>query len=182
VKNAQIKNPGTDAEVTTFFVRIAFNEAPENGLPGMSAAVSIATATHDRVVTVPIQAVTSREAKKKEQKAGPREGTLAAGDKSAPPPAGTNGDQPPTTATTGKPKPVKVVFVVKDGKAEMREVHTGIASRTDIEILDGINEGEQVVDGPYRTLARELQDGNAVKVQQPKPGPGGPQGPQGGRS
>jgi HlyD family secretion protein len=77
---------------------------------------------------------------------------------------------------------VKVVFVVKDGKAEMREVHTGIASRTDIEILDGINEGEQVVDGPYRTLARELQDGAAVKVQQPKPGPGGEKGPQGGRS
>src|SRR3954470_1788542 len=185
VKNAQIKNPGTDAEVTTFFVRIAFTEAPENGLPGMSSAVSSAAATHARVVTVPIQAVTSREAKKKEQKLGPREGTLGVGDKAAPRPAGTNGnggDQPPTTATTGKAKPVKVVFVVKDGKAEMREVHTGIASRTDIEILDGVNEGEQVVEGPYRTLARELQDGNAVKVQEPKTGPGGPKGPQGGRS
>jgi HlyD family secretion protein len=182
VKNAQIKNPGTDAEVTTFFVRIAFNEAPDNGLPGMSAAVSIATATHDKVVTVPIQSVTSREAKKKEQKAAPLEGQMIAGDTAAPAPAGTNGDQPPAAATTGKPKPVKVVFVVKDGKAEMREVHTGIASRTDIEILDGINEGEQVVDGPYRTLARELQDGNTVKVQQPKPGPGGAPGPQGGRS
>src|SRR5437763_1860326 len=76
VKNAQIKNPGTDAEVTTFFVRIAFNEAPENGLPGMSATVSIATATHDRGVTVPIQAVMSREAEKKEEKLGQREGTL----------------------------------------------------------------------------------------------------------
>ena len=65
---------------------------------------------------------------------------------------------------------------------KMREVKTGIASRTDIEILDGINEGEQVVEGPYRTLARELQDGNAVKVQQPKPAPGGAPGPQGGRS
>ncbi|MFL5433218.1 MAG: efflux RND transporter periplasmic adaptor subunit [Myxococcales bacterium] len=182
VKNAQIKNPGTDAEVTTFFVRIAFNEAPENGLPGMSSAVSIATATHDKVVTVPIQAVTSREAKKKEQKLAPREGQMIAGDKAAPAPAGTNGDQPPAAAASGKPKPVKVVFVVKDGKAEMREVHTGIASRTDIEILDGINEGEQVVDGPYRTLARELQDGAAVKIQQPKPGPGAEKGPQGGRS
>src|SRR5438128_4961309 len=102
VKNAQIKNPGTDAEVTTFFVRIAFNQAPENGLPGMSSAVSIATATHDKVLTVPIQAVTSREAKKKEQKAGPREGTLVAGDKAAPPAANTNNsnsNEPPTTAS-----------------------------------------------------------------------------------
>jgi len=94
VKNAQIKNPGTDAEVTTFFVRIAFNEAPENGLPGMSSAVSIATATHDRVVTVPIQSVTSREAKKKEQKAAPREGQLIAGDGAAPAPTATSRPPP----------------------------------------------------------------------------------------
>ena len=62
-----------------------------------------------------------------------------------------------------KPKPVKVVFVMKDGKAEMREVKIGIASRTDIEIVSGVNEGEQVVDGPYRTLARDLQDGQAIE-------------------
>src|SRR4029078_12125027 len=42
-RNAQIKNPGTDAEVTTFFVRIGLDAPPEGGLPGMSAAVSIAT-------------------------------------------------------------------------------------------------------------------------------------------
>ena len=49
--------------------------------------------------------------------------------------------------------------------AQMREVHTGIASRTDVEILDGVAEGETVVDGPYRTLARELQDGPRVNAQ-----------------
>jgi HlyD family secretion protein len=77
---------------------------------------------------------------------------------------------------------VKVVFVVdKDGTAQMREVQTGIASRTDVEILSGVNEGETVVDGPYRTLARELQEGQKVKPQ--KPGQGaGDKGPQGGRS
>ncbi|TMA09143.1 MAG: efflux RND transporter periplasmic adaptor subunit [Deltaproteobacteria bacterium] len=63
-KNAQIKNPGTDAEVTTFFVRVGLDVPPEGALPGMSSAVSISTATHDNVVMVPIQAVTSREAKK----------------------------------------------------------------------------------------------------------------------
>jgi HlyD family secretion protein len=198
-KNAQIKNPGTDAEVTTFFVRVGLDVPPEGALPGMSSAVSISTATHDNVVMVPIQAVTSREAKKKEQKAAPREGQIAMADATT---AGagnnaTNGsgaasgsgaaggsgkDDPPTKASTGKPKPVKVVFVVdKDGTAQMREVQTGIASRTDVEILSGINEGETVVDGPYRTLARELQEGQKVKPQ--KPGQGtGDKGPQGGRS
>jgi HlyD family secretion protein len=186
-KNAQIKNPGTDAEVTTFFVRVGLDVPPEGALPGMSSAVSISTATHDNVVMIPIQAVTSREAKKKEQKAAPREGEIKVADATTTSgTSGTNGgygkDDPPTKATTGKPKPVKVVFVVdKDGVAQMREVQTGIASRTDVEVLSGIAEGETVVDGPYRTLARELQEGQKVKPQ--KPGQGaGDKGPQGGRS
>ena len=187
-KNAQIKNPGTDAEVTTFFVRVGLDVPPESALPGMSSAVSISTATHDNVVMIPIQAVTSREAKKKEQKATPREGEIKVADATTTTgTSGTNGgygkDDPPTKAATGKPKPVKVVFVVdKDGAAQMREVHTGIASRTDVEILDGVAEGDTIVDGPYRTLARELQEGQKVKPA-PKGGPGGSdKGPQGGRS
>jgi len=186
-KNAQIKNPGTDAEVTTFFVRVGLDVPPEGALPGMSSAVSISTATHDNVVMIPIQAVTSREAKKKEQKAAPREGEIKVADATTTTgTSGTNGgygkDDPPTKAATGKPKPVKVVFVVdKDGVTQMREVQTGIASRTDVEVLSGIAEGETVVDGPYRTLARELQEGQKVKPQ--KPGQGaGDKGPQGGRS
>jgi HlyD family secretion protein len=190
-KNAQIKNPGTDAEVTTFFVRVGLDVPPEGALPGMSSAVSISTATHDNVVMVPIQAVTSREAKKKEQKAAPREGEIKVADATTANTTTAGGgaaggglakDDPPTKAATGKPKPVKVVFVVdKDGVAQMREVQTGIASRTDVEILGGVNEGETVVDGPYRTLARELQEGQKVKPQ--KPGQGaGDKGPPGGRS
>jgi HlyD family secretion protein len=178
VKNAQIKNPGTDQEVTTFFVRVAFAERPDQALPGMSSAVSIAVATHDNVVSIPIQAVTSREPKKRETKTQ-REGTLVAANPGAA--TANTSDAPAAAAATGKPKPVKVVFVVKDGKAEMREVRIGIASRTDIEILEGINEGETVVDGPYRTLARELQDGQGVKVLPPGK-TGESKGPQGGRS
>ena len=182
-KNAQIKNAGTDAEVTTFFVRVGLDSPPEGGLPGMSSAVSISTATHDNVVMVPIQAVTSREAKKKEQKAAPREGVMTAQAAPSSSAGGAVANDPPTKASTGKPKPVKVVFVVdKDGVAQMREVHTGIASRTDVEILDGISEGEVVVDGPYRTLARELQDGQKVKPQKPGEKGSDKPGPQGGRS
>ena len=157
-KNAQIKNQGTDAEVTTFFVRIGLDAPPEGALPGLSASVAIATATHPKVLTVPIQAVTSREPKK------------SAG---APDGGADDGGAPAATASaSGKPKPSKVVFVVAaDGTAQQRAVHTGIASRADVEILDGINEGDTIVDGPYRTLARELEDGQTVKVL-PKDGSG----------
>jgi HlyD family secretion protein len=162
-RNAQIKNPGTDAEVTTFFVRVGLDVPPEGGLPGMSAAVSIATATHTSVITVPIQAITSREPKKKEEAPKPPGDTQT---------AGYGGPDAGAPAAGGKPKPVKAVFVVtKDGKAEMRVVRTGIASRADVEVLEGLAEGETIVDGPYRTLARELKDGQAIKVQ-PKGGPG----------
>src|SRR5712675_1015362 len=88
-----------DQEVTTFFVRVAFAEPPESALPGMSSAVSIAVATHDNVVSVPIQAVTSREPKKKEQKSAPREGTLVAAGRGGP--TATESDAPPAVAATG---------------------------------------------------------------------------------
>jgi HlyD family secretion protein len=175
-KNAQIKNQGTDAEVTTFFVRVGLDSPPEGALPGLSAAVAIATATHAKALTVPIQAVTSREPKKKS-------------DGTAPAPAGSAGvdggveDGSSQTAANGKSKPSKVVFVVdKDSTAQMRTVRTGIASRADVEILDGVAEGDTIVDGPYRTLARELEDGQTVKVM-PKGGAGeSGSGPPGGRN
>jgi len=150
-------------------------------------SVAINSATHDNVLMVPIQAVTSREAKKKEEKSPAREGSLVATSSAAPAGQGANpaakAGAPPTVAATGKPKPVKVVFVLKDGKVEMREVKIGIASRTDVEVLEGLAEGETVVEGPYRTLARELSDGQPAKVAKPAPGkPGGPEPPPGGRS
>src|SRR5258708_34200962 len=65
-KNAQIKNPGTDAEVTTFFVRGGLDPPPEGALPGMSRAVAIASATHDTGVRSPIPPVPSPSADNQE--------------------------------------------------------------------------------------------------------------------
>lgn len=178
-KNAQIKNQGTDAEVTTFFVRIGLDTIPEGALPGLSAAVSIAVAKRSKVITVPIQAVTSREPKR-DEKPGPEgsgEPAASAAPTVEPAPSGAASAAP---TPGGKPKPMKVVFVfTKDGKAEMRPVKTGIASRTDVEILDGLSEGETIVAGPYRTLARELQDGQSIKEQPKDDEKGGPPRPGG---
>ena len=66
----------------------------------------------------------------------------------------------------------KVVFVVDgDKKVHPRRVKTGIASDTDVEILEGLKDGEQIVEGPYRTLAKDLKDGDAVEESTPG-GPG----------
>ena len=154
-RNATVKNQGTEAEVTTFFVRLALTETVAGALPGMSGQASIATDTRDGAVVVPIQAVTVRPEKE-----------VATGAKAEPADAG-----PAAPARAGKRprrEPLrKVVFAIEDGVARLRPVETGLASDTEIEILSGLREGERVVEGPYRILSRELADGRRVTEEPP---------------
>ena len=128
---------GTQEEVTNFQVKVSVLDPLPSLRPGMSVTVDIITAHHPEALSVPIQSVVMR------------------------PPLKEEGD---TLATKGKKsKPVEAVFVVKDGIAHQREVKTGISSETDMEILDGLKEGEKVVTGGYREL-RNLKDGDKVKI------------------
>ncbi|MBI4935869.1 MAG: efflux RND transporter periplasmic adaptor subunit [Actinobacteria bacterium] len=151
-RDAVIKNAGTDNEVINYPVWVALTKPPAAALAGMSGQVTVDTETHPEVVAVPIQAVTVRP------RAAPDGGVAT---------------KAPATGRADKLE--KVVFVVKDGKASRRRVTAGVSSETHLEILDGLQAGEEVVEGPYRVLARELKDGAAVKVDtgQPKK-PGGP--------
>ena len=72
---------------------------------------------------------------------------------------------------------VGAIGVSSENKAQMRRVRTGIASDTELEILEGLVEGDKIVEGPYRTLSKELNHGDAVR----EPQPGGPGGMKGGR-
>jgi len=57
-----------------------------------------------------------------------------------------------------------VVFVVKDGKAEERELKTATITRRAVEILDGVKEGEKVITGPAKAVPA-LSTGTKVKTQ-----------------
>lgn len=165
-RNATVKNAGTDAEVTTFVVRLALTAPVPGALPGMSAQASISTDTRDGAVVVPIQAVTVRPEK-----------DLAAGGK---PPAPED-KAPPQGGPGKKPRrePLrKVVFVIQDGVARLRPVETGLASETEIEIVSGVGELERVVEGPYRILSREIADGRRV-TEEPAGGKGKARGGKG---
>jgi len=63
----------------------------------------------------------------------------------------------------------------------VRRVRTGIASDSELEILEGLQDGDRVVEGPYRTLSKELKDGDLVREPE-MGGPGGPGGRGGRRS
>jgi HlyD family secretion protein len=152
-QRALIKNEGTEAEVTTFPVTVALDTRPPRVLPGMSAEVRISAETHDDVLLVPIQSVTVRPEKSLPDYKPPVEGESL-------------------TVKRRAETLSKVVFVVDGGKVEARRVVTGIASDTDLEIVQGLKEGESVVEGPYRTLSKELKNGDMVREPQ-QGGPGG---------
>ena len=59
----------------------------------------------------------------------------------------------------------EVVFVLqKDGKVKKTIVKTGIQDINYIEILNGLNAGDEIVTGPYNAVSKTLKDGNKVKV------------------
>ncbi|MCI0573018.1 MAG: efflux RND transporter periplasmic adaptor subunit [Myxococcaceae bacterium] len=159
-QKALIKNPGTEAEVTTFPVKVALATRPPGVLPGMSAEVRVFAETHNGAILVPIQSVTVRP------------------EKSLPDaPAAVPGDGTSLSAGKRGEQLAKVVFVVDTTmKATARKVRTGIASDTELEILEGLQEGDRVIEGPYRTLSKELKHGDVVT--EGKGGPGGPRGRQ----
>jgi HlyD family secretion protein len=119
----------------------------------MSAQAAVSTDTREDAVVVPIAAVTVRPEKDLQPKAPGTTDQAAA----APPP-------PPPPGKKAKREPLKkVIFVVQDGVARLRQVETGLASDTEIEIVSGLQPGEKVVEGPYRALSKELADGKKVK-------------------
>lgn len=64
----------------------------------------------------------------------------------------------------GKSKDEEGVYVHKAGKAEFTPIATGLAGETNIEIVRGLAEGQEIVTGPFRAL-RELKDGGKVREQ-----------------
>jgi HlyD family secretion protein len=56
------------------------------------------------------------------------------------------------------------VLVVKENKIELRKVLIGLRTQTQVEILEGLKEGEQVVTGPF-TFIRQAKDGQAVRIE-----------------
>ncbi|MEO8703040.1 MAG: efflux RND transporter periplasmic adaptor subunit [Kofleriaceae bacterium] len=140
-RDAIVKNAGTENEVTTFPVWVSLAVPPARVLSGMSAQVTISTETHDDVVAVPIQAVTVR------------------------PPDGEGSAAGSGSGARAKRKLDKVVYVIADGMVRKRTVEVGLSSETHVEITKGLKVGEVVVEGPYRTLARELADDMRVTTE-----------------
>jgi len=163
----QTVGAGSQEEVTNFLVKVSLLDLPGGLRPGMSATVDIMTETRRNAIKIPIQCVTAREPVSEEEKEKRKKGGGEADtDTTAPDLAEATEDSRGRSGET--PKPVTVVFVVRDGVAHQTEVKTGIQSDTEWEITDGIEEGQEVVSGSYRILSKQIRDGSLVKVDNSK--------------
>jgi HlyD family secretion protein len=144
---------GTQSEATKFQVKIRINE-PESFRPGMSVTADIETRYRTNVLAVPIQSVTTRLPK----------GAVQAAPGSDPSGRDELGGRERAGGAVKLARPEEVVFVVVEGKAVMRKVKRGISDDTHTEILEGVEEGQEVISGGYKAISRELEDGKAVRV------------------
>ena len=121
--------------------------------PGMSATVEIQTETASNVLTVPIQAVTTRAdtSERKNKKIEDEEDDNEDGEMVE-------------EEDDGKTEELKeYVFVYEDGMAKIVSVKTGVQDNMHIQILEGIEDGQEVITGPYRAVSKKLKHKDKVE-------------------
>ena len=145
VSTAQTISSGQEAK--DFKVVVALENPPADLLPGLSTTARITTAKRSSALAIPIQALTIRE-----------KGELNPVNKS-------KSSVQAAAPGGGNPKEeLQGVFVLKNKKdAVFVPVVTGISGPTDIEVTNGLQEGDEIVTGSYKVL-RTLRNGASVKV------------------
>jgi len=137
---------GTE-EAKDFKVVVTLDQPSEELRPGLSTTAKITTAQKPNVLALPIQALTTFTP--------------------PPPNSGNSNVEAASSASSNKTPPVQGVYVVdKDAHGKQRAkfvpVTTGITGATDIEVVSGLQDGQEIVTGPYKTL-RGLKNGALLK-------------------
>ena len=139
-------------EAKDFKVVVALDNPPDEIRPGLSCTGKITTSTRQNVLTIPIQALTVRQKGDLEAKpAGKGAKTPEVAVKSDP------------AAEKAKKEEIQGVFVIQGEKAVFQKVETGITGATDIEVLSGLKDGDQIITGTYQVI-RTIKNETQVKV------------------
>jgi HlyD family secretion protein len=142
-------------EAKDFKVVIAMDDPPDEVRPGLSCTAKITTAVRPNALTIPIQALTVRQKGDLEPQPAP-------------------GAAPKTVVklTPAQEKirkeEVQGVFVVENNKAVFHKVETGITGSTDIEVLSGLKESDQIITGTYQVI-RTIRNLADVKIDNKPP-------------
>src|SRR5271165_6374815 len=140
-------------EAKDFKVVVNLSDPPPDLRPGLSTTAKITTATRTSALAIPIQALTLRTKEQLDKQ------TSGAGAVHAAAPSTTDA----ASKIPKKNADIQGVFVIRNRKAEFVPVTTGITGTTDIEVLDGLKESDEVITGSYKVL-RTLRPGSSVKI------------------
>ena len=143
---------GTSADqVTNFEVKIRIQKSSYEHLiesfkhpfrPGMTASVDIRTEIKENIKLVSIQSVTTRK------------------DSSS-----VESRKNKYTKDDSEKEVFECVFIHKNGKAILKSVQTGIQNDQSIEIIYGLNEGEEIIKAPYSAVSKKLRNKMTVSVE-----------------
>ncbi len=135
----------TSDQVTNFIVKVSIDPNSYKDLvsptkrfpfrPGMSASVDINTDKKDEVLSVPIQAVTTRIPEEDDK-----------GEK------------------VSKADPIEVVFIASGDTVRQIKVKTGIQDDDFIQILSGLENGTEVISAPYSAISKDLKEGDEIRI------------------
>jgi HlyD family secretion protein len=144
-------------EAKDFKVVVTINNPPENLRPGLSTTAKITTASKQNTLAIPLQALTIRTKADLEEKK-PGKGAVEAAT--------------PAKVDKDAKQEIQGVFVLtgkgNQRKVEFKKVETGITGTTDVEVVSGLAEGDEIVTGSYKVL-RTLKNGASVKVNNTAP-------------
>jgi HlyD family secretion protein len=150
-------------EAKDFKVVVTVSDPPQDLRPGLSTTAKITTAARGNVLSIPIQALSVRtKAQLEQEKAAP--GSVHA----AAPVPNDVASKDKSNGNKDQKQDVPGVFVIRNKKAEFVPVTTGIAGTSDIEVLNGLKEGDEVITGSYKVL-RTLRSGSSVKIDNSAP-------------
>ena len=147
--SANSTGAGSTEQKTEFEIKIAILDPPKTLRPGMTASAEIVTKTNDSALSVPLQSVAVRTVDQLTLKGEKRKDAEA-------------------RYKADKDGFVEIVFCIEKGKAVAKQVETGIQSDELIEILGGLQEGDEVVTGSYRAISKDLENGAVVTVDNTK--------------
>lgn len=126
-------------EAIKFKVKVWIQNPPLTIKPGLSVQADIFTGSRENAVAVPIQALVTREIQ------------LKAGQALQP----------------GAPRDEEGVFVAEGGKSRFVPVKTGLMGDLNVEVIEGLKGGEQVITGPFKAL-RDMKGGEQVRQEKKK--------------
>ena len=145
---------GTSADqVTNFEVKIRIEKSSYKHLnksytypfrPGMTASVDIHTETKENIKLVSIQSVTTRK------------------DSSS---VDVRSSKYNYTKEFNEKEAFECVFIHENGKAQIKSVETGIQDDENIEIISGLNEGDEVIKAPYSAVSKKLRNKMPISIE-----------------